>query len=432
MKYIYALLLIISNCWIGQNACAQGQYEKYFENYTLRLDYTQAGNSESQIVNFEQLRKEAEWAGPRKNLIDPFNYGQYRLMVYDSATQKLIFSRGYSTLFREWLDTPEATMRNRNFYETVVMPFPKNAVIVSIEKRQRDQTFKEIMRESIDPKSIYINKEQALQFPIKSVVDNGSPTEKIDVVVIPEGYTKSELGKFESDTRRFIDDFFETEPFKNHSKDFNFHLVMIPSEESGTDIPGKGIWKNTALNTSFYTFESERYLTTQDIKRVRDVAGLAPYDQIYILVNTEKYGGGGVYNYYNLCSSDHQQSLRVFTHEFGHAFGSLADEYAYGYSDPEHLYDLSVEPYEPNITTLADFASKWKDLTKKRTPIPTPDTKKYADKVGAFEGAGYVKTKIYRPVKDCKMRSNNTNDFCPVCTRSLIKMIDFYADRPVK
>jgi len=205
-------------------------------------------------------------------------------------------------------------------------------------------------------------------------------------------------------------------------------MVNAPSEQSGTDIPGDSIWKNTILNTHFYTFNSERYLTTRDVKQIRDLAAYAPYDQIYILVNSKKYGGGGIYNYYNLCTSDNEYAEQVFTHEFGHAFAALADEYHYGSDNAEEIYNLSVEPWQVNITTLVDFESKWKNMVDKDTPIPTPDTEEHKNKVGAFEGAGYVSKKIYRPVYDCKMRSNKTNEFCPVCLKAVTEMLKFYSE----
>ena len=408
------------------SAKAQSDFHQHFINRTLRLDYTQSGNANTSVYNFEQLKQEPQWAGSVTQLIDPLNYGQYRVMVYDSASQQLVYSRGYSSLFREWQDTPEAGRLNRSFYETVLMPFPKKTIRVVLEKRLKNQSFKKGFELYVNPKNYFINKEKPRNFSVEKLQHFGNPHKKVDVVILPEGYTKKEMDKFRKDCKRFVQFFNQTPPFSKRKKDFNFWLVMAPSEETGTDSPGENIWKKTLLNTSFYTFDSKRYLTSQDVKAIRNLAACAPYDQIYILVNTDRYGGGGIYNYYNLCTSDHPLSLKVFTHEFGHAFGSLADEYAYGHSDPARLYDLSKEPYEPNITTLIDFNSKWADLVKKNTPVPTPDSQEYRNKVGAFEGAGYVSKKVYRPVWDCKMRSNDTNSFCPVCTRSLNRMIDLY------
>ncbi|NPA68691.1 MAG: peptidase M64, partial [Chlorobi bacterium] len=278
------------------------------------------------------------------------------------------------------------------------------------------------------PSSLSIIKDAGTLYKVKKIHYSGNPHKKLDIVIIPDGYIESDSVKFHNDCKRFAGYFFNTEPFKSNGDKVNFWAVDAYSEESGTDMPRKNIWRNTILNTHFNTFGSERYLTTQDIETVRDIASYAPYDQIYILVNTDKYGGGGVYNYYNLCSADNKYSGRVFTHEFGHAFAALADEYQYGYEKAEDLYDMTTEPWQVNITNLVDFDSKWKKSVDKDTPIPTPDTDKYKNKIGAFEGAGYVKKGIYRPTHDCKMRSNATDEFCPVCHKAVLDMLLFYSE----
>ncbi|MFO7932486.1 MAG: M64 family metallopeptidase, partial [Bacteroidales bacterium] len=186
--------------------------------------------------------------------------------------------------------------------------------------------------------------------------------------------------------------------------------------------PGAGIWKNTIVNSSFYTFGIERYMTTLDFKSVCDVASNAHYDQIYILVNTSKYGGGGIYNHYSISAADNKQSREVLIHEFGHAFGGLADEYftsAVAYND---YFNLDAEPWNPNLTTLVDFSSKWEDMVPEGVPVPTPPLDKYRKTVGVYEGGGYVSQGIYRPMIDCRMHSNDAS-FCPVCTRAIEKMI---------
>lgn len=424
MKNLITILFFLINI----NLSAQINFDDYFENKTLRLDYTIGGNSDTSYVFFEQFKEEQYWGGSLKNLIDKFNFGDFRVLVYDSSETKLIYSRGYSTLFYEWIDTKEAKNLSRSYYESVTVPFPKKEINICLEMRNNKNEFLEIFKIKLNPDNYFIVKDKQQKYPTQKLHYSGNHNQKLDIVIIPDGYTETEMVKFYEDCKKFMDYFFDVEPFKTHKDKVNFWSVYAVSEESGTDIPGKNIWKNTVLNTHFYTFDSERYLTTNDIKTLRDIAAYVPYDQIYILVNTAKYGGGGIYNYYNLCSADHSQSGRVFTHEFGHAFTALADEYTYGFETAEEIYDLSVEPWQVNITSLTDFSKKWKDLTEKNTPIPTPDTQKYENKIGAFEGAGYVKKKMYRPAKDCKMRSNSTDEFCPVCYRTVLEMLMFYAD----
>jgi hypothetical protein len=167
---------------------------------------------------------------------------------------------------------------------------------------------------------------------------------------------------------------------------------------------------------------------TNDNKRLRNIASNAPYDQIYILVNSDKYGGGAIYNHYSLCVNDNEYSEFVFVHEFGHGFASLADEYYTSDVAYQDFYPLNVEPLDPNLTTLVDFETKWKDIVDDDTPIPTPKSEEFKDKVGAFEGGGYMEKGIYRPKEDCTMKSIVVDNFCPVCKRAIQEMINFYAE----
>ncbi len=423
MKQIIIIILLTLQIPV---AFSQINYDDYFTEKTLRLDYTIGGNSDNFKVYFQQLKQEPFWSGPKTKLLDDFNFGDYKIIVLDSTKTDTIYTRGYSSLFAEWIDEKKSKTINRSFYESVIMPFPKHEINVKLQFRDKKTNFFDIFEIKISPNDYHIKKDKQTKFKSQKIYGTRKSNNTLDIVILPEGYTKEEMEKFHKDTKKNIDAFFEVEPFKSNKEKINFWIVDAISEESGTDIPGDNIWKNTILNSSFYTFDVERYLTTSDIKSVRDIAAYVPYDQIYILVNTEKYGGGGIYNYYNLCASDCYQSARIFTHEFGHAFAALADEYQYGFETAEELYDMSVEPWQANITNLSDFDKKWKNLTEKNTPIPTPN--KFKDKIGAFEGAGYVKKGIYRPAYNCKMRSNSVNEFCPVCYDTVLKMLLFYTE----
>ena len=430
MKNKIQLILLL--CVLAHGLFAQINFEDYFYQKTMRFDYVIAGNAYEQHIYFEQIREEPTWGGPRQNLIDAFNYGDYQYLVYDKESGELIFSRGYSDLFFEWQVTPEASEVSRSFYSSVVFPYPQKTVTLKINRRKPNMEWELLYQQDLDPESYFVNTDPEPGYKTRKLLNSGDPAQKVDIVILPDGYTKRQMRKFKKDSQRFIKYFFACPTFAATKDKFNFWIVQAPSANSGPDIPGKDVWESTVLNTHFYTFDSERYLTTRDVKSIRDLAGCVPYDQIYILVNSKKYGGGGIYNFYNLCSSDNPDSDKVFTHEFGHAFAALADEYAYEDTPPEELYDLSVEPFQPNITTLADFDSKWKNMVDGDTPIPTPDKPEYAQKVGAFEGGGYVQRKIYRPVADCKMRSNNLDEFCPVCEKAILEMIRYYCDEVVE
>ena len=234
------------------------------------------------------------------------------------------------------------------------------------------------------------------------------------------------MDRFKSDVDKFTQGLFTFAPYDKNKDKFNIRAVLAPSPESGTDIPGDKVWKNTILNTAFYTFDSERYLMTFDNKSVRDLAANAPYDQVYILVNSTKYGGGSIYNYYSTSVNSNSSSAQIFVHEFGHGFAGLADEYDDGSTSYNEMYPLTAEPWEANITTLVDFGRKWKDMLPAGTVIPTPADPANPLKTGVYEGAGYVAKGIYRPATDCMMRSFSGNEFCPVCKRAISRMIDYY------
>ena len=252
------------------------------------------------------------------------------------------------------------------------------------------------------------------------------PDKCVDLAFIAEGYKADEMGKFRDDVKRMADRLFAEAPFNDYKDKFNIWAVEAISQDSGTDVPGEGIYANTALNSTFYTFDLERYLTTQDIKSVNDYSAVVPHDNIIVLINTTRYGGGGVYNYYSGTSAGHPLSPKVFVHEFGHGFVGLADEYYTSEVAYEEFYPLDVEPWEPNITTLVNFDSKWKKMIDKVTPLPTPPEEKYENVTGLFEGGGYSAKGIFRPQIECRMMSNSSKGFCSVCRKAIIEMIGFY------
>jgi hypothetical protein len=348
--------------------------------------------------------------------------------VYDGLTNELLYSRGFSSLFREYQATPEGQSGCKAFDETLVMPYPKQAVNIVFYSRQQDLSWEKLFILPVDPGKRKIHKNKQKKYRKSKIHYAGKPNSKLDIVIIAEGYTAEEMDKFREDCERFKGYILEADPYNQNMDKINIWAVESVSEESGTDIPGEDIWKNTAAGTNFYTFGSERYLTTEDMKSVRDIAANAPYDQIYILVNHEKYGGGGIYNYYSLGTSDNTAAAFLFQHEFGHAFAGLGDEYYSSEVAVEDFYPTHVEPWEPNITTRVDFSSKWENMISSSTPVPTPPTEEYENTVGLFEGGGYVARGVYRPYIDCTMKSVRYDAFCPVCKRAIQRMIDFYSE----
>lgn len=396
-------------------------------NKSLRIDFYLSGDANSVEVIVKQLKKEPHWGGSKTNLIFP-NYGDFCLKLIEEKTQKVVFSKGFSSLFGEWQHIDAAKTEKRMFLHVIQTPFPSKIVKLAIEKRNKNGNFDKIFEKIINPNDYFIKNESVAQFPVKKLLDNGDSSKKVDLVILAEGYTESEMEKFYSDAKRMTDYMFTIPPFDVLKKEFNIYAIGVSSPESGTDIPGKNTYKQTVFDTSFYIFDMERYITTNSMTNIADVASLVPYDQIYVLVNTATYGGSGFYNHFSLATADHYLSNKVFVHEFGHGFAGLADEYYTSSTAFDSMYNKNVEPWEQNITSLVDFDSKWKDLMKKSTPIPTPRTPKYEKTVGVFEGGGYVAEGIYSPAQDCRMKSNDAKGFCPVCERTIRNVVKFLTE----
>lgn len=417
------LILLIPIISVGQP-----DFNKYFRNETMRFDFLLGGNNREERVYPEQIKKERFWAGSQKNLTDMFNYGNYRFRIFDAKSDSLLFSKGFSSLFEEWQSTAEAKKVDKTFYQSAIFPFPKYNIRLEIDSRQWEGNFKNIYKTEINPDNYFILNETPAPFQTVEILKNGKAENKVDIVILAEGYTAAELEKFKGDAKRVTQYLFEEEPFKSENEKFNVSAVLTPSLESGTDIPGENIYKNTRFNSTFYTFDVSRYLTTSDMKNILDAAAVVPYDHIYVLVNSERYGGGGFYNFLSVCTADNSLTKEVFVHEFGHGFAGLGDEYYDSEVAYENFYNLNIEPWEPNITTLVDFSSKWKKMVDNPVEIPTPRKFGNEKKVGVYEGGGYMSKGIYSPVMDCRMKSNNAKVFCPVCQEAIKKVIRFYTE----
>lgn len=388
-------------------------YNKYFTGERLRIDLIFAGDASEQQLYLSAIYQEPLWSGPCKLPVEPFDYGEYRYEVY-SKDGVLLMKRGFNTLFQEWRTTPEAKVVKKSFTGSYLMPFPKDSVRVTFLQRNRtDGKYSPLLTFEVNPGDKSINKEKQNVYKAEPLIVNGDTRDKVDILFIAEGYTEQQSAKFYADAGKFSKYLLETEPYKSRANDFNVWGLFTVSPESGPDIPHQNVWKRTALSSNFFTFGIERYLTAPDHTAIAAAAWNSPYDIMYVIVNTEKYGGGGIYNFYGLSMSNHKNEKEVLVHELGHAFAGLADEYYQSAVTYEEFYKLSLEPWEPNITTQVDFKSKWADMMGR-------------DSVGLYEGGGYMAKGIFRPRSDCKMKSNASPSFCPVCVRAINRMIDYY------
>jgi len=403
-------------------------FSRFFTEGALRIDLFHVGDANSEEYILDELIREPYWAGNPSNLLDTLNLGNYMVRVFDLKTNEMIFSKGYCCIFGEWKTTSEAGRMKRVFHESVIIPYPRKPVQVRIDRRDRRNIFRSLFDVVVDPADYHISNERRFQkFRIRKLMVNGPCGHKVDIVVIGEGYTANEIHKMRKDAKRLLGVLFDTEPYRSRKRDFNVRLIEAVSPESGVDEPRKGKYRNSILGFSFNTFDIERYMLSTNNKVIRDVASLAPYDAIIVMVNTERYGGGGIFNLYAVSISDNEYSGYVFTHELGHSFAGLADEYYSSKVAYNDMYPRGVEPWEPNITALLDTTNvKWGDMIKPGTPVPTPDDSTYDGVVGCFEGAGYAAKGLYRPYRNCRMFSKGLVDFCPVCRRAIEKMIDFY------
>jgi hypothetical protein len=440
---------------------------------TLRLDFFHTGSATEERFSVDRLVLEPlPWPGNPAHPLDDTNLGKYFFQVIDRASNRMLYSRGFASIYGEWEGTAEAKQVTRTFAESLRFPLPEAPVQVVLQKRDRQNAFREVWSTLVDPGDIFIDRSPAPSpGAVIPLLVSGDSASKVDVLILGDGYTGAERPKFDKDARRLLDILFATSPFKERKADFNVWGLSPPAAESGISRPSTGVWRRAPAGSQYDAFGSERYVLTFDNRAFRDLAAFAPYEFVEILVNGQTYGGGGIFNLYATVAADSAWAPYIFVHEFGHHFAGLADEYYT--SDVAYLPATApVEPWEPNATVLADPARlKWKDLVPAGTPLPTPWNKEafethsraiqvrrrairaankpevemdalfreqqaeeqrllaaegYAGTVGAFEGAMYEAHGYYRPQVDCIMFTRNPVPFCAVCRRALSRVMDLY------
>lgn len=427
MKRLLPFLLLF--CYASVSA--QVAFEEFFFDRTMRFDYQHAGDHASEHYYFNGLKAEPYWGGSRHSLVDTTGLGNQFFRIVDLASEREIYSRGYCTLFNEWQSTPEAQTAQRAYPESVIFPYPKHPCRIEFYGRDAKGRFVLKYKQDIDPESYWVE-QFTPRYECFDVAYHGNHSTRVDIVVLPEGYSAGERAKFEEACQKFADAMFAYAPYDRLKERFNIRAVWAPSEDSGVTIPGERVWRNTACDANFTTFDSERYQTVADQQRLRDLAAHVPYDYIYVLSNTQKYGGGGIFNFYGI-SAAHNPGFtgKIYIHEFGHLLMGLGDEYVGNTAYDETMYSLKIEPWEPNITSLVDFEKKqiWQSLLEDGTPVPTPTTEAYRDKVGVYEGAGYLSKGMYRPMQNCLMNSfRGVESFCPVCQKNIEQYVNWLCE----
>ena len=412
------------------------------QEQTLRVNYTFSGNSRESRIYLDDLNVIEGWAGRRVNMKDLYLDGNGQIMMTDAQTGDTLYRNAFATLFQEWQNTEEATQVDRSFENVFLLPMPQRKAVVEVKLTDNYNKVVASLRHTVDPEDILIRRIGRNPAKFKYLHKGGSPEQCIDVVIVPEGYTADEMDLFYKDAGIAVNSLLSHEPFRTFLERFNILAVELASKDGEVSVPLEGLWTETALSSHFSTFYSDRYLTTLRLRQLHDKLAGVPYEHIIILANTDVYGGGGIFNSYTLTTAHHAQFAPVVVHEFGHSFGGLADEYYYD-DQYEQYYNSETEPWEPNLTTRVDFDSKWKDMipanVQQPTPVPVSDPRDWMDEnqlkavaklppVGLYEGGGYMSKGVWRGSFDCRMHTNTYPEFCPVCRRSLERMIRFYTE----
>ena len=466
------------------------QFAGFFSDHTLRIDYYHTGDSSQEFVTLDRMYKQGSWAGNPNHLLDSFDNGRYCIKLFDPGSGKLIFSKGFDSYFGEYKTSgPAIRGEKKTFHETALVPYPRHTVRFVIEHRDRNNQLHPLYEKQIDPDSIDIHREEpGGDVRIFKLVSSGPPHHSVDLAILAEGYLSEEVNKVESDLRRVVQEFFQQEPYERYRDRFNITGIFMPSGQSGCDEPRRMIYKNTRVGTTFNSLGLERYMLTEENRAIRDIAAHVAYDALLIMVNHQRYGGGGIYNFYCTFTIDNQWFPYLLLHEFGHSFSGLADEYYTSTTAYNDFYPHGVEPLEANITALLKPDSlKWKQLLTPGIDIPTPwnkmdfdrmgqeyqkvrieinrkiarmiregapeekinEVKKeserlsrensrkvaqflsrspFREKVGAFLGAGYSSQGLYRPMVDCIMFTTGKKPYCRVCEAAIIRVIRSYTN----
>jgi hypothetical protein len=455
-------------------ALADVPFDDDFVDRTMRVDYFHTGGKGQEIFALDQVVSDGRWAGSTTRLIDDLNLGKYLFTVIDQETNRALYSRGFASLYGEWETIPEAASTHRTFHESLRFPWPRRPFRIILEKRDEQNRFHPIWSVSIDPNSRFVNPaDPAPRGELWAVMEQGDPREKVDLLILGDGYSAAEMDKFHADASRMAEVLFTFEPFRSRREDFNIWAIDLPSGEGGVSRPRAGQFRRTPLSARYNIFDSERYVLTHDNRALRDIASGAPYEFVEILINEEQYGGGGIFNFQATASVGAGYADYLFVHEFGHHFAGLGDEYYTSDVAYETGRRALPEPWEPNVTALRDPETlKWGDLVEESTPLPTPWKKQeweealaeyrerrralreqqvpetemdrlfdelkawstpflagqeYSGGVGAFEGAGYESEGLYRPELDCIMFTRDDVGFCRVCSRAIEAVIDLYS-----
>ena len=483
LTVLLALVGLTAVSALGTPPSRHDRFAEHFEDATLRVDLYHHGDATAEAVTVDRWLREVPWAGPRSRLDDPSPVGSYRVEVRSVDGDAVLFGASFDALFTEYRATePALAGVARTYRESLRVPFPRHAVRIVLSARHVGVEPRRLLDVTVDPETDRIATEPPpAGVQIVPAVTGPAHSAAFDVVVLGEGY--DDRDRFRAHLRRFADLLLSEEPYATLRDRISVTGLLPPSSDRGCDEPSHGVWRDTPFDASFDAFGSPRYLLTENTRALRDVASTVPYDTIIVMVDHARYGGGGIYGQYCIFTADNPWAGYLLLHELGHSFGGLGDEYyasGVAYTD---LHPTDHEPPQPNLTALLDPTTlKWRDLVDDDVPLPTPWDKatfdaaeyawqqrrralqdgiaearrrgapepevaaleeqleqgareradassrqlaaeRWAGRVGAFEGAGYASTGLYRPSVDCLMFTRGLKPLCPVCRRAVAARI---------
>lgn len=405
-----------------------------------------------QALGFYAMPLLHKWPAPRLD-----ERGEYRWSAYDKAGS-LLASRGYSPLFAEWQSTlkPTDLESNHKFRECIIIPGTPEAQVV-IERRSVLQGWRKIAVINVPKDTDQVFLPRGVQ--VRNLHEGGAPEQCLNIVFISEGYGYKDQDLFWEDATRASALLLEAAPYSEHKALINTTAILKPIRIPGIPLAEKDDATMTNFDTTYGALGMDRYMAVRDPHALFESIGNVPCDVPVVLCNSEKYGGCGLYHQY--CALPARIDPPVFEylllHEFAHAFAGVGDEYfdsTVTYT-AEWLRDNPA--WEPNVSTLENGKVKWQHRIAPDTPVPTPWRKDeyvalaekargagtYVDpdsaakaqladflkaephygRIGAFEGARYTATGLYRPEVDCRMFSKTAKHFCTICSETISNAI---------
>jgi len=303
----------------------------------------------------------------------------------------------------------------------------------------------DLQRLRSDP-SVYVSSSSPVpEIRIAEAQGSGDPANRVDLLIVSEGFRTDQQGLFSSKADSLAAEFFAVSPYSRYRNYFNIQKLFVPSQQAGADHPPysptcsptdlgccsdvvassdpkAGTFVDTAFGARYCASGVHRLLVVDSAAVLAAASESPDWDYIFVLVNDDTYGGSG--GYFSVAST-HYLSDEIAIHEFGHSFSVLGDEYETS-ALPKTCSDQpgsSAPTCKPNITDLTSRdAIKWSPWISASTPIPTPESPAYASVVGLFEGAYYTTTGLFRPKLDCRMRSIAV-EFCEVCKQEFVRVL---------